>query len=295
MPLQLPAGWKVAPATPLVTFPHEDQSRSAQFPVHRLPVPSSPGAYSVKSRRHVGTATGHATRSTRAIQADPSTPHIERRQTGPSGRVAGSDRDVKTAPNLTVGYVMGVGDQVPPAIEQLGAKVGVHPSNPIAFAWGNLSAMRPHRHRRARLRAPRGSARLQPPAARPTQRTASTDRQCNKMEFNEAQCGPFPAVQARTASPTRTRRSKVLVPTNPIFTFPELDWRREWKNWVQERWPVSSGREGSADYVRPGVVAGFVSCEQSRRKARVARGGESRQGPLALPGSRALASAAGRH
>ena len=31
--------------------------------------------------------------------------------------------DVKTLPNVNVGYIVGVGDQVPPALEQLGAKV----------------------------------------------------------------------------------------------------------------------------------------------------------------------------
>jgi len=31
--------------------------------------------------------------------------------------------DVKTTPGIRAGYVVGVGDQVPPALEQLGAKV----------------------------------------------------------------------------------------------------------------------------------------------------------------------------
>ena len=31
--------------------------------------------------------------------------------------------EVRTAPNLTVGYIMGTGDQVPSFIEQLGARV----------------------------------------------------------------------------------------------------------------------------------------------------------------------------
>ena len=45
--------------------------------------------------------------------------------------------DVKTAPNLTVGYVMGVGDEVPAGIEQLGAKVEMISAEDLA--WGNLS------------------------------------------------------------------------------------------------------------------------------------------------------------
>ena len=45
--------------------------------------------------------------------------------------------DVKTAPGLNVGYIIGVGDQVPPAIEQFGAKLTS--SSPDELAWGDLS------------------------------------------------------------------------------------------------------------------------------------------------------------
>ena len=45
--------------------------------------------------------------------------------------------DVKIAPNLNVGYVVGVGDQVPPAIEQLGAKLTFIDQDELA--WGDLS------------------------------------------------------------------------------------------------------------------------------------------------------------
>ena len=45
--------------------------------------------------------------------------------------------DVKVAPKLRVGYVMGVGDQVPPAIAQLGAEVELLDADELA--WGNLA------------------------------------------------------------------------------------------------------------------------------------------------------------
>jgi hypothetical protein len=44
---------------------------------------------------------------------------------------------VKTAPNLTVGYIMGSGDQVPPVLEQSGARV--EQLGPDGLAWGDLS------------------------------------------------------------------------------------------------------------------------------------------------------------
>jgi hypothetical protein len=40
-------------------------------------------------------------------------------------------------PNLTVGYIMGVGDEVPAALEQLGVKLTM--IAPDELAWGDLS------------------------------------------------------------------------------------------------------------------------------------------------------------
>ena len=44
---------------------------------------------------------------------------------------------MKIAPGLAVGYINGVGDQVPPAIEQLGAKLTFIEQDDLA--WGDLS------------------------------------------------------------------------------------------------------------------------------------------------------------
>src|SRR5204863_8158748 len=64
-------------------------------------------------------------------------PHIQRRQIIKPADVAVKVLDVKTTPNLTVGYIAGVGDQVPPAIEQLGAKLEMIEQDELA--WGDLS------------------------------------------------------------------------------------------------------------------------------------------------------------
>ena len=45
--------------------------------------------------------------------------------------------DVKVTPNIDVGYIGGVGDQVAPALEQLGAKVSYIEEDELA--WGDLS------------------------------------------------------------------------------------------------------------------------------------------------------------
>ena len=50
-------------------------------------------------------------------------PHIRRQHIYREADTALRVLDVQIAPNVTVGYVMGVGDEVPQAIQQLGVKV----------------------------------------------------------------------------------------------------------------------------------------------------------------------------
>ena len=100
--------------------------------------------------------------------------------------------DVTIAPNLHVGYIMGVGDQVPQAIEQLGAQVELIDADTLAF--GDLSQLQ--RDRRPAC-APTSGGRI---CARTTSRLIQYAEnggtvlvQYNKFEFNDAQYGPYPA------------------------------------------------------------------------------------------------------
>jgi hypothetical protein len=153
---------------------------------------------------------------------------------------------VKVAPKLKVGYVMGVGDQVPPAIAQLGAQVDLLDAD--ALAWGNLgqydaivTGVRAY-ERRADLRA--NNRRLIAYA----ENGGTLIVQYNKMEFNETQYGPFPAKVSSSRVTDETAPVDVLVPTNPIFTFPNSIGAATWKDWVQERGLYFLG-EKDANYV----------------------------------------------
>ena len=145
------------PREQTVTFTREDESQTVRFQVQagdgRRRRRVHDRARRPRSRTGASTA---ATRSSSTRTSAGSTSTRRRRDV----KVI----DVKIAPNLTVGYIMGVGDDVPPAIEQLGAKVEMITAEDLA--WGNLSSLQRHRHRRARLRAPRRPAREQQPAAR---------------------------------------------------------------------------------------------------------------------------------
>ena len=65
-------------------------------------------------------------------------PHIQRRHKIMPRRRRFKVIDVAIPPALTVGYIMGVGDQVPAALQQLGARVTLIDSDEMA--WGDLVA-----------------------------------------------------------------------------------------------------------------------------------------------------------
>ena len=103
--------------------------------------------------------------------------------------------DVSIVSDLSVGYVDGVGDAVPPAIEQLGASLEFIDSDDLA--WGDLerfdvivTGVRAY-ERRQDLRA--NNDRL----LQYVENGGTVIVQYNKFEFNQAQYGPYPAQVSR--------------------------------------------------------------------------------------------------
>src|SRR5262249_585849 len=128
--LELPAGWKATPATVPINFLHEDESLSAKFQIS-APAQVKAGEFTLRAVAAAGSekySTGYQ---------DIEYPHIQRRQVIKPAEVSVNVVDVKTAPGINAGYIVGVGDQVPAAIEQLGAKFSA--IDPDELAWGDLS------------------------------------------------------------------------------------------------------------------------------------------------------------
>lgn len=227
--LQAPAGWTVSPASAPISFTHEDEALSARFRV-TAPASAKFGDYAVKAIV-TSNATGDQTFSEgyQAIEY----PHVERRQVIEPAEVSMKVIDVKTTPGLNVGYIVGVGDQVPPAIEQLGAKVTFIDSDELA--WGNLSkydvivtGVRAY-ERRDDLRA--YNRRL----LEYVERGGTMIVQYNKMEFNQQQYGPWPARVSNNRVADETVPVTELKPEDPVFTRPNKIGGETWQGWVQER------------------------------------------------------------
>ena len=227
--LEVPAGWRVTPATAPIAFTHEDESLTVRFAV------SPPAAVTLGDYAFRAVVTAHdfgAERFTAGYQ-EIEYPHVERRQVMKPAETSVKVIDVKTTPNLSVGYIVGVGDQVPPALEQLGAKLTLIDQDELA--WGDLSkydviitGVRAY-ERRADLRA--YNRRL----LDYVDRGGTLIVQYNKFEFNQQQFGPYPAVVSGNRVSDETVPVKVLVPADPVFNFPNKIGPATWANWVQER------------------------------------------------------------
>ena len=227
--LELPAGWTATPASVAIAFEHEDESLSARFQV-TAPAQVKVGAYSVRA---VATSTATGAERFAAGYHDIEYPHVQRRQIIKAAETVLKIVDVKLAPGLSVGYVNGVGDQVPPAIEQLGAKLTFIDQDELA--WGDLSkyhvivtGVRAY-ERRADLRA--YNRRLLEFA----EQGGTVIVQYNKFEFNQSQYGPFPASVSGNRVSDESVPVRMLVPAHPVFTFPNKIGAVTWNNWVQER------------------------------------------------------------
>jgi hypothetical protein len=224
--LELPAGWKSTPASVPVKFEHEDESLSARFEIS-APLQAKPGEYNLRAIVKSGGET--FTEGYSEIEY----PHVQRRQVIEPAEAALKVVDVKLAPNLNVGYIAGAGDQVPSAIEQLGAKLSFIGADEMA--WGDLSkysaivtGVRAY-ERRDDLRA--YNHRLLEYA----ERGGTVIVQYNKMEFNQAQYGPYPARVGSGRVADETVPVKVLVPAHPVFNVPNKIGESAWAGWVQER------------------------------------------------------------
>ncbi len=225
--LRLPSGWRAAPASVPVRFEREDEQVTVTFSV----TPAAgvrPGEYAAETT--VAAPGGVASNTGYEVVEYP---HIHRRHVIEPARTRVKVIDVKIAPGLRVGYVMGVGDEMPAAIEQLGAQV--HMIDAGELASGDLSkydvivtGVRAY-ERRPDLRA--NNNRL----LSYVQNGGVVLVNYNKQEFNQAQYGPYPAKIGTDRITDENAPVEVLVPAHPVFDTPNRIGSEDWNGWVQER------------------------------------------------------------
>jgi LmbE family N-acetylglucosaminyl deacetylase len=224
--LTVPQGWTVTPAQVPVKFGREDEETTVPFTVS-APAGASVGDYAVTAR--VTDAAGTYDTGYDVVEY----PHTGRRHVPKPATARVKVIDVTVPAGVRVGYIMGVGDQVPQALAQLGASVEL--ITPEQLASGSLSqynvivtGVRAY-ERRPDLRA--NNQRLIAYA----EHGGTVLVQYNKFEFNEAQYGPYPAKVSAARVTDENAPIEVLVPSDPVFSTPNRLGPETWTGWVQER------------------------------------------------------------
>jgi hypothetical protein len=264
--LEVPRGWRTEPAEAPLAFGFEGEEMGARFFV-TLPARLEPGNYDVRA---IVTAGGREYRDGYQVIAYD---HIQERHLFHPASSRVEAFDVRVTPGVSVGYVMGSGDEVPEALRQIGASVTMLGPDDVAF--GDLSgfttivlgvrayAARPDlRSSQQRIleyvragghlvvQYNRADFNVLPTATRRATSVAGTEPP------PESPFAPYPASIAvvkivddsvRTADGKpriieETARItdedapvRILVPDHAIFTTPNRIGPADWQGWVQER------------------------------------------------------------
>ncbi|MCY3713121.1 MAG: PIG-L family deacetylase [Gemmatimonadetes bacterium] len=226
--LEAPDGWEVSPGEVPLSFSGRGQAATFSYTV--VPALDAPdGAYDVRS---VAKAGGNVYREGYEVIAYP---HIE-----PRHLYRGSSSVVQVAPvdlpdDLSVGYIMGTGDQVPLVLEQMGLQVRLLTGEDLATA--DLGAF-------DLIIAGVRAYEVRDDLIAVNQRLLDYVEaggvyivQYNKYAFNLDQYGPYP-FQINRPHDRVTREDApvdILVPDHPVFNRPNRITDADFDGWVQER------------------------------------------------------------
>ncbi|HMV84015.1 MAG TPA: PIG-L family deacetylase [Blastocatellia bacterium] len=227
--LKLPTGWTATPADQSFHFTHEGEISNFAF---KVSVPRvSAGDADFKIQAVADYAGREYTEGYEVIAHRDNEPrHLYRPAT-----MAVRGVSVNVAPNLNVGYVMGVGDEIPKALEQIGVKVTM--LNESDLAGGNLDQFD------AILIGIRATAVRDDLKAYSKRLLDYCERggnlvyQYQTQEFDAAPYGPYPYKLGARAEEVSEEDSKVTIldPTNPIFNGPNKITVADFDGWVEER------------------------------------------------------------
>jgi NPCBM-associated, NEW3 domain of alpha-galactosidase len=226
--LRLPQGWAASPTETDFNFTHEGEVSDFTFKVS-APRVAGGADYKVQAvaeyngREYVE---GYQVIAHRDIEPR----HLYRPATMDMRGV-----EVKVAPNLTVGYVAGVGDEVSKALEQIGVKVVTLNENDLAK--GNLDGFDAIvvgiRATAVRDDLKAYGKRLLDYA----ERGGNLIYQYQTQEFDDAPYGPYPYKLTSRAEEVSEEDSKVTIldPSNPVFNWPNRITASDFDGWVEER------------------------------------------------------------
>jgi hypothetical protein len=224
--LQVPAGWSVDPAEHRFTLAAAGQEATRRFTV-QIPALVTEGRFQVHA---VADFRGQRfSRGYRVIDY----PHIRSHLLYRDAVTHVEVFKVETAPGVNVGYVMGAGDTVPGAIEQLGIGVSLLSAEDLASA--DLS-------RYDTIVVGARAYEFRPDLVANQQRLIDYVRdggtmivQYQTLASEGVTFTPYPAKLSRARVVDETAPVTILEPAHPIFRWPNRITEEDFGGWVQER------------------------------------------------------------
>ena len=264
--LNLPAGWTSNPASTEFDLRRKGEKSAAAFDI-TIPANTKVDKYDLTAVASVGNQTFDQTMQEIAY------PHIQTHRRYNKADVATEVLDLKIAP-VRVGYIMGSGDAVPAAIRRLGLPVTMLEEKDLST--GDLSKF-------DTIVVGIRASQVRPDFVANNGRLLDFVKnggtlivQYQQAEVIQNNLLPFPAKMEGVTNGSQRISNvrvvdenapvKILVPTNPIFNFPNKIVDSDWDNWVQERNlytltaldPQYTALLETADEGEPPVTGGLV-------------------------------------
>ncbi len=224
--LELPPGWNASPAESELHFAHAGEVQDVDF--HVAAQAAAGKTYTIQAIAEYGGKTyrdGYRVIAHRDLE----TRYLYRPAAAEMTGV-----DVHVAPGLKVGYVMGAGDEVPDALEQIGVKAQMLTASDLAT--GNLAqfdtiiagiralATRPDYAHNSRL-------------LDYVKNGGNLIVEYQTEEFDSIPYGPYPFKLGKRPEEVSEEDAKVTIlePSNPVFTTPNKITAADFDGWVEER------------------------------------------------------------
>ncbi len=233
--LDSPSGWRVEPKALPFSLSRKGDAYTAKFAL-QIPSAVKPGTYEIEAVAVMG---GQEFR--RGYQVVSYTENWTRRLYR-DARIRIKRFEMEMAPNLTVGYVPGAGDDIPNALEQLGVKVQILTAADLSFGdLGRFSVIitgiRAYNVNED-LRA--NNQRLLGFVEKGGVLIVQYVRPVSQRSFGNTGSafpfGPYPmSVSSSDRITVEDSPVRLLDPMNPIFNQPNKITEADFQEWIQER------------------------------------------------------------
>jgi LmbE family N-acetylglucosaminyl deacetylase len=225
--LEVPAGWSVEPATLAMAFHKRGEKQEAEFKIS--PASLKEGRATIRAVFESGEvkySEGYSLVSREDLESfyyyQPALQRI-------------SIVDVRVPKNLSVGYVMGAGDDIPTVLTQIGMKVTLIPADTLASvnlgqyqtivlgirAYDTQKDLADNNKKLLDFVHNGG--------------TLVAQYETGVADFNKGKFTPYPAQVSRARVSVEEAPVDILAPEDGIFHYPNQITQRDFDGWVQER------------------------------------------------------------